>query len=67
MVLTHLACCHTVMIEESTAEVKYNASSPDELALVNAAYFFGYRFIERNHDNVTKIEISLDDGTVITK
>jgi magnesium-transporting ATPase (P-type) len=30
---------------------KYNASSPDELALVNAAKFFGAEFKKRDEDN----------------
>lgn len=34
-VLLFLACCHTIIIDPSTK--KLNASSPDELALVNAA------------------------------
>ena len=29
----------------------YNASSPDELALVNAAKYFGYYFKGRDDDN----------------
>lgn len=39
-----LAVCHTIIVEEKDDEFVYNASSPDELALVNAARFFGYRF-----------------------
>jgi len=40
--LYHLAICHTVIVEEKFNEdgqklLSYNASSPDELALVNAA------------------------------
>jgi phospholipid-transporting ATPase len=48
-VLIHLALCHTIVIDERTG--KYNASSPDELALVNAAKFFGAVFIKRDEDN----------------
>ncbi len=48
-VLLHLAICHTIVIDERTG--KYNASSPDELALVNAAKFFGAKFIKRDEDN----------------
>ena len=38
----HLSICHTIIIHESIDEnghpvLTYNASSPDELALVNAA------------------------------
>jgi len=48
-ILTHLALCHTIIVDEKTG--RYNASSPDELALVNAAKFFGYEFIKRDSDN----------------
>ena len=49
MMLLHLALCHTIVIDERTG--KYNASSPDELALVNAAKFFGAEFLKRDEDN----------------
>ena len=41
-VLLFLACCHTIIIDEKKGT--YNAASPDELALVNAAKQFGYEF-----------------------
>jgi magnesium-transporting ATPase (P-type) len=44
-----LALCHTIVIDERTG--KFNASSPDELALVNAAKFFGAVFVKRDEDN----------------
>jgi phospholipid-transporting ATPase len=47
--LLHLALCHTIVIDERTG--KYNASSPDELALVNAAKFFGAEFLRRDDEN----------------
>lgn len=47
--LMHLALCHTIVIDERTG--KFNASSPDELALVNAAKFFGAQFMKRDEDN----------------
>ena len=49
-VMVFLACCHTIVIDEKldddeiTLIRKYNAASPDELALVNAAKQFGYEF-----------------------
>lgn len=53
--LLHLAVCHTVIIGkeelEDRVKVTYNASSPDELALVNAARFFGYFFKDRDDEN----------------
>ena len=33
----------------------YNASSPDELALVNAAKFFGFRYLGRDEENNVEI------------
>jgi len=53
--LLHLALCHTIVIDERTG--KYNASSPDELALVNAAKFFGAEFIKRDEENNMIINI----------
>jgi len=47
--LLHLALCHTIILDDRTG--KYNASSPDELALVNAARFFGAVFKKRDEDN----------------
>ena len=44
-----MALCHTIVIDERTG--KYNASSPDELALVNAAKFFGAEFLKRDEEN----------------
>ncbi|KAF0699074.1 Aste57867_10347 [Aphanomyces stellatus] len=41
----HLALCHSVLIDSKDMFV---ASSPDELALVSGAKFFGYEFLERN-------------------
>jgi len=35
----------------------YNASSPDELALVNAAKYFGYFFKGRDDENNIEVEI----------
>ena len=49
--LLALAICHTVITEVKEGKLIYNASSPDELALVNAARFFGFKFIDRDEDN----------------
>lgn len=51
--LLHMALCHTIILDERTG--RYNASSPDELALVNAAKFFGAEFLKRDEDNVMQI------------
>ena len=44
-----LACCHTIIIDQKKGT--YNSSSPDELALVNAAKQFGYEFKDRDEDD----------------
>lgn len=31
--------------------MRYNASSPDELAITNAARYFGYKFLDRDEYN----------------
>ena len=40
-VILNLAICHTIIIENKHGKLNYNASSPDELALVNVSRFFG--------------------------
>lgn len=54
--LTMLAVCHTVITEydKDTQQTEYNASSPDELALLYFAKFLGMEFtgIDEN-DNMT--------------
>jgi magnesium-transporting ATPase (P-type) len=59
-----LGLCHTVITEEKTNDkgekyILYNASSPDELALVNAARHFGFSFKERDDDSNMIIESKL--------
>ena len=46
--------CHTVVCDISGNDIKYQASSPDELALINGAKDFGYKLVARNHQ---KLEI----------
>jgi magnesium-transporting ATPase (P-type) len=45
-----LAICHTIIVEEKNNTLIYNASSPDELALTNAARHFGRTFCERDEN-----------------
>jgi phospholipid-transporting ATPase len=40
-----LALCHTIITEKQENELIYNASSPDELALINFAKFSGVEYI----------------------
>lgn len=54
--LTLLATCHTVIPErrdEKPGEIKYQAASPDEGALVEGAVMLGYRFVARKPRAVT--------------
>jgi len=50
--LLHLACCHTLLVENqdninNNDDIKYSASSPDELAFVNFARSLNYIFKKR--------------------
>ncbi|CDW74651.1 p-type atpase [Stylonychia lemnae] len=49
--LLAMALTHEAVIDKHSEDGKicYNSSSPDELALVNAAAFFGFRFIKRDN------------------
>jgi magnesium-transporting ATPase (P-type) len=46
-----LALTHTIITEEKENKIYYNASSPDELALVNGARHFGFKFMRRDEDS----------------
>jgi len=48
----HLALCHTVVTEVYEGKTSLSASSPDEAALVSAAQYFGFEFVDRHHDSV---------------
>lgn len=48
--LTILAVCHTIIVEMKDGEISYNASSPDEMALINAARHFGVVFESRDEN-----------------
>lgn len=52
-VILALATCHTAIWDEKKQE--YTSSSPDELALVNAARQFGYVFKGMNTDDVLTV------------
>lgn len=59
--LTLIAVCHTAVPDfknnesnkSKTFSVSFQASSPDELALINAAYKCGYKFLSRSADEIT--------------
>ncbi|KUF82695.1 phospholipid-transporting ATPase [Phytophthora nicotianae] len=51
----HLAVCHSVVREtlsENDTGTGFSASSPDELALVSGANYFGYSFLARRNGEV---------------
>ena len=50
--LTLLAVCHTVIPEVREDKVVYQASSPDEAALVAGAELLGYRFHVRSTSSI---------------
>ncbi len=58
---TLLSVCHTVMPEfdPETQKIKYQASSPDELALVEGAAVVGFTFVERT---TATVKITLPSG-----
>jgi len=61
-VLRHLSLCHSVMIDKNSG--RYNASSPDEQALVEGAKKCGFTFTQRAKvGNLNKIGIRLSDDS----
>lgn len=53
-----LALCHTIITEELDGKLCYNASSPDELALVNFAKFTGYEYLGTDEHNYMSVRIN---------
>jgi phospholipid-transporting ATPase len=55
--MIHLAACHTVLaIRDVEGNLVYNASSPDELALVNGAKFCGFNFLGLDEEGKIMIQ-----------
>ena len=51
-----LSLCHTVVTEKnSEGQLEFNASSPDELALINFAKFIGFEYIGTDQKNVMTV------------
>jgi len=61
----NLAICQTIIVEEKDGNVTYNASSPDELALTNAARHFGLVFKERDENGNIVIYDENSDSTIV--
>jgi phospholipid-transporting ATPase len=55
--ITLLSVCHTIIPQEKEGKIFYNASSPDELALVNGARHMGAGFQSRDSDNLITINM----------
>lgn len=63
--LYHLALCHTIVSSRNPrdeSQIILNSSSPDELALLNAAKYYGVTFIER-----VEGEITIEDAGLLTE
>lgn len=61
-----MALCHTCLPEVRDGEIEYQASSPDELALVRAAQELGYTVVQRSSQEV-KLKITNADGSETIK
>lgn len=57
-----MALCHTCLPEVRDGEIEYQASSPDELALVRAAQELGYTVVQRSSQQV-QLKITNADGS----
>jgi len=61
--ILNLALNHSIIANVKDGQLIYNASSPDELALVNGARYLGATFKNRDDDNAIFVEI----GGVVEK
>lgn len=61
-----MALCHTCLPEIRGNEIEYQASSPDELALVRAAQELGYTVVQRSSKQIT-LKIAGADGSETTR
>jgi len=56
-----LSYCHTIITDEDESKkLIYNASSPDELALVNLARYCGWKFLGITEDNKMRVFVNED-------
>jgi len=53
--LMMLSTCHTVIAEQKDGKLFYNATSPDELALLNFARFVGLEFLGTDEHNIKRV------------
>ncbi|KAM0462983.1 hypothetical protein ACHAPV_003108 [Trichoderma viride] len=60
--LLAMALCHSCLPENKDGQMDFQASSPDELALVRAAQEMGYSVVQRNSKQIT-VEVTHGDGS----
>ncbi|CAD8079154.1 unnamed protein product [Paramecium primaurelia] len=53
--LKMISICHTVISDQKDGKLIYNATSPDELALLNFARFVGFEFLGTDENNIKRI------------
>ncbi len=46
-----ISFCHNIITEDKNNDVHYNASSPDELALLNFARYIGFKYMGTDENN----------------
>ena len=66
---THLAICHTIVSSRDPrdeSKIMLNASSPDELSLINGSKYYGVKFVERTNGNIINIK-NLNEGGRLDK
>ncbi|KAH6608618.1 p-type atpase [Trichoderma cornu-damae] len=61
--LLAVALCHSCLPEHKDGKLDFQASSPDELALVRAAQEMGYLVVQRNSKQIT-LQVAQPDGAV---
>ncbi|PTB66999.1 phospholipid-translocating P-type ATPase [Trichoderma citrinoviride] len=61
--LLAMALCHSCLPEQKDGKIDFQASSPDELALVRAAQELGYLVVQRNSKQIT-LQVTQTDGSV---
>lgn len=54
--LIMLSTCHTVITDTKDGKTIFNATSPDELALLSFAKFVGYEFAGIDENNIMRIK-----------
>lgn len=61
-----MALCHSCLPEVKGDTIEYQASSPDELALVRAAQELGYTVVQRSSKQIT-LKVSNADGSGVNR